>query len=103
MRSQLASILFNEDDWLQAEEKQQSVVRCERSDSAIAKAQKKRNQDNLPVHSCQTLLADLGTITKNQIQSTLSGASFVFEKITEPTKVQQTALDLLGISLICTQ
>jgi transposase len=103
MRSRLASILFDEDDWLQAEEKQQSVVRCERSDSAIAKAQKKRNQDNLPVHSFQTLLADLGTIAKNQIQSTLSGASFVFEKITEPTKVQQTALDLLGVSLICTQ
>ncbi|HLP87948.1 MAG TPA: hypothetical protein VK184_04995 [Nostocaceae cyanobacterium] len=103
MRSRLASILFDEDDWLQAEQKQRSVVRCQRSDSAIAKAQTKRTQDDLPVHSFQTLLDDLGTITKNQIQATLDGAEFVFEKITEPTKVQQRALDLLGVSLICTQ
>lgn len=103
MRSRLASILFDEDDWLQAEQKQRTVVRCERSDSAIAKAQTKRTQDDLPVHSFQTLFDDLGTITKNQIQATLDGSEFVFEKITEPTKVQQRALDLLGVSLICTQ
>jgi transposase len=103
MRSLLAPILFDEDDWEQAQLKQESVVRAASSNSALAKAQTKRTKDDLPVHSFQTLLADLGTIVKNKIQSILKGANFVFDKITEPTKVQQRALDLLGVSLICTQ
>jgi len=45
----------------------------------------------------------LGTLAHNQIQSTIKGASFVFDKITKPTPVQQKALDLLGVSLIYTQ
>ncbi len=104
MRSLLAPILFDEDDWEQAKLKQVSVVCAVQSDSAIAKAQTKRTSDNLPVHSFQTLLADLGTIVKNQIKSTIKGANeIVFDKITEPTKLQQKALDLLGVSLFCTQ
>lgn len=103
MRSRLAPILFDEDDWEQAQITQESIVKANKSDSAKAKARKKRTLDDLPVHSFQTLLADLGTIAKNQIQSTVKGANFIFDKITEPTKVQQRALDLLGVSLICTQ
>jgi hypothetical protein len=70
---------------------------------ARGELQTKRTADNLPVHSFQTLLADLGTIAHNEILATRSGASWVFDKITQPTIVQQKALDLLGISLICTQ
>ncbi|MCP6762339.1 MAG: IS1634 family transposase [Fischerella sp. CENA71] len=103
MRSVLAPILFDEDDWESARLKQKSVVCAALSDAAEAKARTKRNSDNLPVHSFQTLLADLGTIALNRIQSTIEGASFVFDKITEPTRVQQKALNLLGVSLICTQ
>ncbi len=113
MRSVLAPILFDVDalcaasrrvdDWESARLKQKSVVCAALSDAAEAKARTKRNSDNLPVHSFQTLLADLGTIALNRIQSTIEGASFVFDKITEPTRVQQKALNLLGVSLICTQ
>jgi transposase len=103
MRRALAPILFDEDDWESAQKQQQSVVRAQSSERTKAKARTKRTQDGLPVHSFQTLLADLSTIVKNQIQSTLTGASFVFNKITEPTQLQQKALDLLGVSLICTQ
>jgi uncharacterized membrane protein YccC len=35
--------------------------------NANAKARKKRTDDDLPVHSFLTLLADLSTIAKNQI------------------------------------
>jgi len=55
------------------------------------------------VHSFQTLLADLGTIVNNRIQSNIPGVNFNFDKVTEPTPVQRKALDLLGVSLICTQ
>ncbi len=56
-----------------------------------------------PFHSFATLLADLGTITTNKIKFNLQGQLFSFEKITQPTTLQQKALDLAGVSLICTQ
>ena len=67
------------------------------------KASKRRNQEKLPVHSFATLLNDLGTIAKNKISINLQGGKVTFEKITQPTLLQQKALDLLGVSLMCTQ
>ncbi|EDX72258.1 hypothetical protein MC7420_927 [Coleofasciculus chthonoplastes PCC 7420] len=104
MRRCLAPILFDEDDWENALRLREGIVtHSVRSDSASSKAQKKRTADNLPVHSFQTLLADLGTIVNNRIQSNIPGVNFDFDKVTEPTPVQRKALDLLGVSLICTQ
>lgn len=103
MRSRLAPMLFDEDDWESAHQKQTSVVKATKSDRTKAKARTKRTADNLPVHSFQTLLADLGTIAHNEILGSIEGASWVFDKITQPTIVQQKALDLLGVPLICTQ
>jgi len=104
MRRCLAPLLFDEDDWENALRLRDRIVtHSVRSDSATSKAQKKRTADNLPVHSFQTLLADLGTIVNNRIQSNIPGVNFDFDKVTEPTPVQRKALDLLGVSLICTQ
>ena len=104
MRQLLKQVLFDEDDWENAQTKKESVVTsAPKSDKALAKAHTKRTENNLPVHSFQTLLADLATVVKNKVQSTLAGTNFTFDKITEPTVVQQTAFDLLGVSLICTQ
>lgn len=104
MRQLLAPILFDEDDWQAAVLNNEFVVTgAKRSHQTRTKAQKKRTQDDFPVHSFQTLLADLATVAKNKIQSTVGGANFIFEKITEPTLLQQRAINLLGISLICTQ
>ena len=104
MRQLLNSILFDESDWLGAELKKTSVVTsAQKSDKALAKAQQKRSEEDLPVHSFQTLLADLAIVVKNKIQSTIAGANLTFDKITEPTRVQQRAIDLLGIHLICIQ
>lgn len=85
MRSRLAPILFDEDDWESAHQKQTSVVKAAKSDRTKAKARTKRTADNLPVHSFQTLLADLGTIAHNEIVGSIEGASWVFDKITQPT------------------
>ena len=104
MRELLAPILFDEDDWKTAIAQKDNIVSpAKKSDKAKAKAQKKRTPDNLPVHSFQTLLDDLATIVKNTISTTIGSKSFVFEKITQPTTIQQRAIDLLGISMICTQ
>jgi len=103
MRSRIAPMLFDEDNWESAHQQQKLVVKAAKIDQTLAKARTKRTADNLPVHSFQTLLADLGTIAHNEIMATMEGASWVFDKITQPTIVQQQALDLLGVSLICTQ
>ena len=99
MRQALAPMLFDEDDPQGAQAKRSSVVaRAQRSDAAEAKAAQKRTQDHLPVHSFQTLLADLSTIAKQRIQPRIEGAS-TFEKLTLPTPVQKRALDLLRVRL----
>lgn len=51
MRSRLVGILFDEDDWEQAQIKQESIVKANKSDSAKAKARKNRTEDDFPVHS----------------------------------------------------
>ena len=103
MRELLAPILFDEDDWEAAAGRKESVVSpAKKSEKAKNKANKKRTSDNLPVHSFQTLLDDLATIVKNTISTKIGSKSFVFEKITQPTAIQQRAIDLLGISIICT-
>lgn len=59
MRNLLSPILFDEDDWENAELKKESVVTsAQKSDKARSLALKKRTSDSLPVHSFQTLLAD---------------------------------------------
>jgi transposase len=66
LRSSLAPILFDDEDKALAEGLRDSVVApAHRSLKAQSKAKKKRTEDDLPVHSFQTLLADLATIVKN--------------------------------------
>lgn len=69
----------------------------------VLSAATKKTSEKLPVHSFRTLMADLATIVKNKFQSNGLEASLRFEKITQPTLLQQKALDLLEVSLICTQ
>ncbi|MEM8780836.1 MAG: hypothetical protein AAGF26_18630 [Cyanobacteria bacterium P01_G01_bin.49] len=104
MKRALASLLFMDENWeLKKKDKTNVVSRAKRSKKALSKVRRKRTEDNLPVHSFSTLMADLGTITLNSIQSKVDGNLISFEKITQPTTLQQKALDLLGVSLLCPQ
>jgi Transposase len=101
LRSSLAPILFDDEDKALAEGLRDSVVApAHRSLKAQSKAKKKRTEDDLPVHSFQTLLADLATIVKNRVQPKLPGAKVTFDKITCPTSLQQKAFDLLEVSYV---
>jgi transposase len=104
MREALAPILFEEEDIEEIKSSDKSgLLTYQPSAKTKKKARCKRNIENFPVHSFSTLLKDLGTITQNKIQINLKRESVSFEKITQPTALQQKALDLLGVSLICTQ
>jgi DDE family transposase len=98
MHQRLASMLFTDHDKATAQAARPSpVAPATRSPRALAKAAAKRTEDNQPVHSFTSLLADLATICLNQIQPadpSLPG----FRLVTTPTPLQRHALDLLGVS-----
>jgi len=76
MRAALAPILFDDDDKEAAQGLRRSVVSpAERSGRAKEKAYTKRTEEDLPVQSFQTLLKDLGTITRNRCRVTCQAES----------------------------
>jgi hypothetical protein len=98
MQARLAPILFTDDDKPTADAARTSpVAPATRSPQALAKAAAKRTEDNLPVHSFNSLLADLATICLNQIRPA-DPALPGFQLITTPTPLQRRALDLLAVS-----
>ncbi len=99
MREALAPILFDDHEHAAAEEARTSnVAPAQRSDAAKRKAALKICDDGTPVHSFQTILADLATIVRNRMRPPDAGRE-TFEVTTTPTTVQRRALQLLGISL----
>jgi hypothetical protein len=103
MRARLAPMLYDDDDKDAAEALRVSpVAKAERSPAALAKRATGRTPDGVPVHSFQSLLADLATLARNTIV-TANAPNQPFTVLTRPTPIQQKALDLLGISLPCTQ
>ena len=97
MKQALAPILFQDNDKPAAAAKRADpVAPAQRSDQALAKATRKRTDDDYPVHSFTSLLADLATICANHIQPTEELPAFT--KITNPTPLQRRALELLGVS-----
>jgi transposase len=99
MRQLLAPILFDDDDKAQAQAARASIVApAQRSAAAKLKALTKLTADGIKVHSFQTLIGDLATIVKNRIQPADQNIA-VFDMLTQPTVIQQRALDLLGVTL----
>ena len=94
MRRLLAPMLFDDEARDQAQTERQNVVApAQRSVGARQKAATKQTQDGLPVHSFRTLLADLATLTRNQVRM----GDQTLHMIAQPTAVQQRAFELLGV------
>lgn len=99
MRQLLAPVLFDDHDKQAAQAARASIVApAQRSDAAKRKAATGLTDTGTPVHSFQTLLRDLATITRNRIQPKDEKIS-AFDMLTTPTAVQQHAFDLLGVSV----
>ncbi len=97
MRRALAPLLFDDHDPAAAERQRASIVApARRSPAALAKAGRKRTDDDLPVHSFRTLLTDLGTLAVNTMQVTGDRSTFTLQ--TEPTPFQQRCFELLGVT-----
>jgi Transposase DDE domain len=92
MRKALAPMLFGDEG---PREPREDVVSPKKpSPSAARKARTKKTLDGAPVHSFQTLLADLATIVRNSITPNLEGAP-AWQQETEPSALQRRAFDLL--------
>ena len=99
MRQALAPLLFDDEEQEAAEAQRSSVVApAQPSAKARRKASRQRTDQGEPVHSFQTLLADLATIVKNRIEPKVVGAK-PFDQTTRPTSSQQRALELLRVRL----
>lgn len=99
LRQKLAPLLFDDEDKDQAEALRSSVVAPARpSPSAQDKAHTLRTPEGLPVHSFQTLLQALATLTKSRIQPA-SAPEATFDKLSRPTPLQEKAFSLLGLRL----
>ncbi len=97
MKQDLAPILFHDHDKPAARAKRTDpVAAAQRSNPALAKASRKRTEDDYPVHSFTSLLADLATICANHIQPNHDVPAFTI--ITTPTALQRRAFELLGVS-----
>jgi transposase len=96
MRNALAPILFDDHDRATAQAERHSIVApATRSSKALQKVHSKHTEDGKPVQSFQTLMADLGTITKNTVVMNDN----TMQILTTPTALQQRAFDLLEVSL----
>jgi uncharacterized protein with GYD domain len=72
------------------------------SDKAKAKAAGKVTDDDQPVRSFHTLMADLGALCLNEVAAA-PNPNYVLTMTTRPTAIQQKALELLGASLTTAQ
>src|SRR5208337_3029922 len=96
MKQALTPILFYDNDKPAAHAKRADpVAAAKRSDTALNKASRKRTQDDTPVHSFTSLLADLATICANHIQPAHDMPAFTM--ITTPTPLQHRAFELLSV------
>ena len=97
MKQALAPILYHDHDKPAAAAKRPNpVAAAQRSDAALAKAARKHTDDDTPVHSFTSLLADLATICANYIQPADDMPAFTM--LTTPTPLQRQAFELLGVT-----
>jgi hypothetical protein len=110
MRQSLAPILFDDHDPIGRDAQRTSPVANAKPSTAAREKAKSKQTDpahgpRLPVHNLQTLLADLATLTRNNVRiganklSILIGANKLSILLTTPTQVQRRAFELLGVTL----
>ena len=97
MKRDLAPMLFKDDDPAAAAAQRSSPVgKAKVSPAARQKALRKRTEDGQPVHSFQTLLQDLATLTRNSVRF---GDARPTTILARPTPTQTRAFNLLGLRI----
>ncbi len=100
MRQALAPILFDDHQRVEATAARSSIVApAQRSKAAHRKAASKRTDDGLPVHSFQSLLAELATFIRNAV-AMAAAPHDTFLLYPQPTPTPRRAFELLTVQPI---
>ena len=94
LQARLAPMLFADDTPLAPAD---PVAPAERSPAANAKAGSARTEDGLPAYSLTDLIAELGTLCRNQLR--IGDTEHTISRLTTANPVQAKALRLLDIKL----
>jgi hypothetical protein len=94
IQARLAPMLFTDDTPLTPTD---PVAPARRSPAAKAKAGSARTPDGLPAYSLTDLIAELGTICRNQLR--IGDSEHTIPRLTNTNPVQAKGLDLLDIKL----
>jgi transposase len=94
LRARLTPLLFDDETPLAPTD---PVAPSQRSPQALAKAGSAHTDHGYPAHTLPDLLDDLGTLTRNTLR--IGTTEHTFTRLTTPTQLQTTALQLLGTNL----
>ena len=95
LRQALAPLLFDDHERAAAEAARPSpVAKAKPSPAARRKANTKRTDDGLPVHSFRSLMADLATLTRNTVRFSRDHTTTL---LATPTEIQRRAFQLLDL------
>jgi Transposase DDE domain len=94
LQQRLAPLLYTDDQPLAPTD---PVAPAQRSPHAKATDGSHHTEHGLPAHSLADLLAELGTICRNHVR--VGDSEHTFPRLTTPTELQATALELLDVNL----
>ena len=98
MRKSLAPLLFDDEQLDMQRNSRDPVKPAKPSGSAKREKTLHTTSDGLPVHSFQSLLAELATRCRNRCRVRGHHNGLTFDQITEPTPLQKRAFEFLGCS-----
>lgn len=96
MREALSPLLFHDEELKTDRAQRDPVAPAKPSPSARAKKATRMREDGLPLHSFQTLLAELAERCRNTARL-VSDPGRTFQIVTEPSPLQARAFELLGL------
>ena len=94
LQARLAPMLYTDDTPLMPTD---PVAPARRSAAAKAKDASHRTSDGLPAYDLTDLIAELGTICRNQLR--VGNSTHTFPRLTNTNKIQARALELLDVKL----
>jgi transposase len=99
MRQALAPLLFDDQQLQHERATRDPVAPAQPSASAQRKKIKRVSPEGYPIHSFETLLAELATLCRHRSRIKSDPNRVAFEHLTEPTPLQQRAFQLLREAL----
>src|SRR6266498_1455035 len=97
MRRALAPMLFEDEDLSADRPRRDPVLPAQPSASAKVKKATHTTPDGLPVHSFESLIAELASRARNTYRLKSDDSQLTFKQIPTPTPIQRRAYELLGL------